>query len=113
MKLPGEVMLLRHAARLAEAGVRAALEIAADGVTEQELARAVAATMVAGGAEPRFVVATTGPRSALADAQTGWPPWRSPRPWDWASKRWSWRAPATTGRRSPPTRRARGCPAWC
>lgn len=68
LKLPGEVELLRHAARLAEAGVRAALEIAGEGVTEQALAEAVATTMVAGGGEPRFVVATTGPRSALSDA---------------------------------------------
>lgn len=77
VKLPGEVELLRYAAVLAEAGVRAALEIAEEGVTEQALAEAVAATMVAGGGEPRFVVATTGPRSALADAHPtgrGWKP---------------------------------------
>ncbi|MCG5215777.1 M24 family metallopeptidase [Streptosporangium sp. KLBMP 9127] len=67
-KLPGEVALLRHAARLAEAGVNAALDAAGPGITEQELAGVVAATMVAEGGEPRFVVATTGPRSALADA---------------------------------------------
>ncbi|MFI6456376.1 M24 family metallopeptidase [Streptosporangium amethystogenes] len=76
VKLPGEVALLRHAARLAEAGVHAALEIAVEGVTERELAQAVAATMVAGGAEPRFVVATTGPRSALADAHPTDRRWR-------------------------------------
>ena len=67
-KLPAEVSLLRYAARLAEAGIEAALAAAAPGVTEAELARVIAATMVAGGAEPRFVVATVGERTSLADA---------------------------------------------
>ncbi|GHE48812.1 hypothetical protein GCM10017673_58050 [Streptosporangium violaceochromogenes] len=75
-KLPGEVKLLRHAAVLAEAGVRAALEIAGEGVTERTLAEAVASTMVAGGGEPRFVVVTTGPRSALSDAHPTDRRWR-------------------------------------
>jgi Xaa-Pro aminopeptidase len=37
-------------------------------MTEQELAVIVARTLVEGGAMPRFVVVTSGPRAALADA---------------------------------------------
>ncbi|PZG48887.1 aminopeptidase P family protein [Spongiactinospora gelatinilytica] len=76
VKLPGEVELLRYAARLAESAVAAALAAAGPGVTERDLAAVVAATMVAGGAEPRFLVATTGPRTALADAQPTGRRWR-------------------------------------
>jgi Xaa-Pro aminopeptidase len=68
VKLPGEQALLRAAARLAEDGIEAALAAARVGVTERELASAVAAAMVVGGGEPRFVVVTAGPRSPLADA---------------------------------------------
>ncbi|WP_454049385.1 M24 family metallopeptidase [Cellulomonas sp. Marseille-Q8402] len=67
-KLPGEVALLARSARLAEAGIVAALAVARPGVTEAELARVVARTMVDGGGLPKFTVVTTGPRSALADA---------------------------------------------
>ncbi|MFL6128956.1 MAG: M24 family metallopeptidase [Mycobacteriales bacterium] len=67
IKLAGEVERLRQAARLAETGIDVALAGAAAGVTETELAASIAGVMVAGGAEPRFVVATTGPRTALAD----------------------------------------------
>ena len=66
-KLPAEVAMLRYAARLSEAAVEAALAAAGPGVTERELAAVIAGTMVAGGGDPRFVVATTGERSALAD----------------------------------------------
>lgn len=76
VKLPGEVERLRRAARLAETGIEAALAAASPGITEAELAAAVAGTMVAGGADPRFVVATTGPRTALADAFPTDRPWR-------------------------------------
>jgi Xaa-Pro aminopeptidase len=68
VKLPGEQALLRRAAELAEEGIEAAVAIAKPGVTEQELAAAVAGAMVAGGGVPRFVVVTAGERSALADA---------------------------------------------
>jgi len=68
VKLAGEQALLRRAAELAEAGIEAALAIAAPGVTEHELATAVATAMVAGGGVPRFVVVTAGSRSPLADA---------------------------------------------
>lgn len=66
-KLPDEVALLERSARIAEDGVAAAIDSAAVGVSERELAARVAAHMAAAGAEPRFVVATTGPRSAFAD----------------------------------------------
>ena len=67
LKLPGEVAMLRYAARLSESAVDAALAVAAPGITERELAAVIAGAMVAGGGDPRFVVATTGERSALAD----------------------------------------------
>jgi Xaa-Pro aminopeptidase len=76
-KLSAEVELLRHAARLAETGIARALEQARPGITEAELASHIAATMVAGGADPRFVVATVGERTALADTyptQRAWQP---------------------------------------
>ncbi len=75
-KLPGEVALLRYAAQLAESGIATALEHARPGITEAELASHVAATMVAGGADPRFVVATVGERTALADTYPTERPWR-------------------------------------
>ena len=75
-KLPAEVKLLRYAARLAEAGIDAALAAAGPGTTEAELAAVVAGTMVAGGGDPRFVVALTGERSALADAVPSGRPWQ-------------------------------------
>lgn len=68
VKLPAEQALLRRAAELAEDGIEAALAMAKPGVSEQELAAAVAAAMVASGGVPRFIVVTAGERSALADA---------------------------------------------
>jgi Xaa-Pro aminopeptidase len=67
-KLPGEVELLERGARLAEDGITAAIEAATVGTTERELAAIVARTLVEGGVMPRFVVVTSGPRAALADA---------------------------------------------
>jgi Xaa-Pro aminopeptidase len=67
-KLPGEVELLERAAVAAEDGIAAAVAAARIGTTEQEIARTVARTMVDAGLEPRFVVVTSGERSALADA---------------------------------------------
>lgn len=66
-KLPGEVDAIERAARLAEEGILAALAEAAIGVTEQELATIVGSTMVRAGGDPKFLVVTTGSRSALAD----------------------------------------------
>ena len=76
-KLPAEVALLGYAARLAETGIEAALLDAGQGITEAELARSIAATMVAGGADPRFIVATVGDRTALADAYPTDREWRA------------------------------------
>jgi Xaa-Pro aminopeptidase len=67
-KLPGEVALLERAAVAAEDGIAAAIAAAHVGTTEQEMARIVARTMVDAGLEPKFVVVTSGERSALADA---------------------------------------------
>lgn len=67
-KLPDEVELLRRAAHLAEEGIDRAILKAGVGITERELAAEVAQAMVVGGGTPRFVVVTSGPRSALADA---------------------------------------------
>jgi len=69
VKLPSELERLRRGARLAERGIDAAIEAAAAGVSEIELASVVAATMAAGGGTPRFTVVTSGPRSALSDAR--------------------------------------------
>ncbi len=68
-KLPTEVDVLRGAARLAEDAIDAAIAAAGVGVTEHELAAIVATTMATGGGMPRFVVVTSGPRTALADAR--------------------------------------------
>ncbi|MBU2664781.1 Xaa-Pro peptidase family protein [Actinoplanes bogorensis] len=76
IKLPDEVALLRYAARLCEAAVGAALAGAGPGTTERELAEVISATMSAGGADPRFIVATTGERSALADVVPTERAWR-------------------------------------
>ena len=67
-KLPGEVDLLARSARSVDEAIAAAVDAARVGTTERELARVVARTMVDDGLEPRFVVVTSGPRSALADA---------------------------------------------
>lgn len=67
-KLPGELDLLTRAAQSVERAIVAAIDTAAVGVTERSLATVVARAMVDDGQEPRFVVVTSGPRSALADA---------------------------------------------
>ncbi|WP_372023887.1 Xaa-Pro peptidase family protein [Tistrella mobilis] len=67
-KLPGEVARVRQATRLVETGLLDVARQFAPGMTEQDMAAIIAAGMVAGGAIPRFVSVTSGPRSALADA---------------------------------------------
>lgn len=74
-KLPQEVDRLRAAAQLTEQGIDAALDVAGEGSTEREIAAIVAGTIVAGGGQPKFVVVTTGDRSALADAHASDRPW--------------------------------------
>lgn len=68
VKLPGEQALLRRSAQIAETAIEAAFAMARPGVTERELADRIAATMAAAGGMPRFVVASSGVRSALADS---------------------------------------------
>ena len=71
VKLRPEQQLLRRAANIAEAAIDAALGVAEPGIEERDLARVVAETMIAGGGDPRYIVVTTGQRSALADAPAG------------------------------------------
>jgi Xaa-Pro aminopeptidase len=68
VKLPGEVDLLERSARVVETAILAGIDAAGIGVTEAEIARVVSGALVAEDFEPRFVVVTSGPRSALADA---------------------------------------------
>lgn len=70
LKLPAELELLRRAAQLAELGIEAGITAAGRGVTDKEVANAVAATMAAGGGMPRNVTVVGGLRSALSDAQS-------------------------------------------
>lgn len=67
-KAPGEVQLLERAARLTEDAITASLELIRSGVTEGDVARRIAGHMSEGGGIPKFVVVTSGERSALADA---------------------------------------------
>jgi Xaa-Pro aminopeptidase len=69
IKLPEEIGLLTTSAQLAESGIDAAISAASPGVTERELEAVVAGVMVAGRGHPRFVVVTSGERSALSDAR--------------------------------------------
>jgi Xaa-Pro dipeptidase len=66
-KLPEEIEIIQHAATLTERGADKALQHAQAGVTEIELSAIIAGEMRAGGGVPRFVVVTSGQRSALAD----------------------------------------------
>jgi Xaa-Pro aminopeptidase len=75
-KLPGEVELLRTAARITEDAIDAALAEAKPGSTERQIAATLAAAMAAAGMQPKFVVVTSGPRSALADAYPTDRQWR-------------------------------------
>lgn len=67
-KLPGELVRLRRATQLVEAGIDAIRREFKVGMSEWELAGLVACEMVRGGGVPEFISVTTGPRSALADA---------------------------------------------
>lgn len=67
-KLAGEIARMKAATELAEAGIRAIASQARVGSSEWDLAALVGQAMMRGGAVPRFVVVTSGRRSALADA---------------------------------------------
>jgi Xaa-Pro aminopeptidase len=66
-KTEPEIALLRRSAELSVAGIDRAVAAATPGMTERDLARLVAGVMVEGDAMPKFVIVTSGPRSALAD----------------------------------------------
>lgn len=68
VKLPGEVEVLRLAARVSEAGTQKAIAAARPGMSELELATIISAEIIANGGIPRFIVVTAGLRSALVDA---------------------------------------------
>jgi Xaa-Pro dipeptidase len=68
VKVPEEIEKMRHAAAITERGMEKAFAAAKEGMTELELCTIISAGMVAGGGVPRFVVVTSGERSALADA---------------------------------------------
>jgi Xaa-Pro aminopeptidase len=67
-KLPEEIELLARAAKIAESAIHDSLSALRPGNTEWHLASLIAARMIEAGALPGFIVATSGPRSALADA---------------------------------------------
>jgi Xaa-Pro aminopeptidase len=68
VKLLAEQQLLRIAASIAELGIAAGIAEIVPGCRETDIASVVAKTMAAHGASPRFVVVTSGKRSALSDA---------------------------------------------
>lgn len=67
-KTAGEISLLRRSTELVEAGLKSVIANARVGMTEIDLARLIATELFGGGAIPRIVSVTSGPRSALADA---------------------------------------------
>jgi Xaa-Pro dipeptidase len=67
-KTEGEVTRLRKASGLVEQGFCQVAEIAQTGMTERDLAAEITRCIVSGGGVPRFVSATSGVRSALADS---------------------------------------------
>jgi Xaa-Pro aminopeptidase len=68
IKLPGEVEMIRHATKLVESGIDAIAAQGRVGMTEFDIAALVSERIAAGGAVPRLVSVTSGPRSALANA---------------------------------------------
>lgn len=60
VKTPDEVQRLRAAARTTEQAIRAAISIAGEGVTEQELAREFERSIVSQGAQPNFTLIRVG-----------------------------------------------------
>jgi Xaa-Pro dipeptidase len=68
VKTPEEIEKMRYAAEITERGMEKAFNYAKPAVTELELSTIISTEIIAGGGIPRFVVVTTGDRSALADA---------------------------------------------
>jgi len=77
VKLAAEVELLTYGARLVDTAIDAALAAADEGITEVEMAGVIGATIARGGGQPRFIVSTTGPRTALGDAPATERAWRA------------------------------------
>ncbi|HEX5569588.1 MAG TPA: Xaa-Pro peptidase family protein [Streptomyces sp.] len=71
VKLPEEVELLERSARITEGAIQDALAQAGKGWSERDIARVMAESMLAAGAEPEFFSVQTGPHSALGDAFPG------------------------------------------
>lgn len=71
VKLPEEVELLERSARITESAIQDALAQAGKGWSERDIARVMARSMTAAGAEPEFFSVQTGPHSALGDAFPG------------------------------------------
>ncbi|MFI0843713.1 M24 family metallopeptidase [Mesorhizobium sp. IMUNJ 23232] len=67
-KDPAEVQLLRQATRATEGALLQALAAASAGIAELDLASMISAEMIRAGVRPGFIVVTSGPRSAFADA---------------------------------------------
>ena len=68
VKLPCEVGRLRNAAAAAEAAIAAAFADARQGMSEWDMAATITHEIVKREGVPGFVVVTSGPRAALADA---------------------------------------------
>jgi Xaa-Pro aminopeptidase len=68
IKLPREIELLKKSALASERGIQRAFDQAGRGITEREVAKLIAATMVEEGAEPAFLSVQTGHRGGLVDA---------------------------------------------
>ncbi|MCU4676425.1 ectoine hydrolase [Catenovulum sp. 2E275] len=69
-KSPAEIELMRKAALATEAGMKAGIETAQVGVTENEIGAAISAAMFSAGGEPPAVMpyVTSGPRSMIGHA---------------------------------------------
>jgi Xaa-Pro aminopeptidase len=69
IKTPGEIEILRHAARVTERAIDAALAVAAEGVTEREMLREFNACLAKNDAAPVVGCVGFGNRSAMANVQ--------------------------------------------
>ncbi len=69
VKTPGEIEILRTAARITEKAIDAALAVAREGVTEREMLRAFNACLVSNDAAPVVGCLGFGDRSALSNVQ--------------------------------------------
>ncbi|PTM89116.1 M24 family metallopeptidase [Mycoplana dimorpha] len=68
VKSAAEISLLRSATEITEQALSTSLANARSGVSEADVAADITASMIRNGIRPGFVVVTSGPRAALADA---------------------------------------------